>query len=124
MTDPMNARDMIGRLVVGNNMGWRPNGDITNAILAAMPELIQSMVVPLVWEGDDGEWIAKSGYGHYEISCNAKRVEFLIGYGSLSMVSLWRDDNLGHDIEEAKAAANTHNAAQIMKGLGITPPPP
>ena len=124
----MNARELIADVLNGEALQWLNGREellpVADATLAAMPEIVRAMVVPLVWEGDDGEWIAKSGYGHYEISCNDKRVEFLIGYGSLSMVRLWRNDNLGYDLEAAKADANTHNAAQIMKGLGITPPPP
>jgi hypothetical protein len=78
---------------------------------------IARKVKPLIWEEDDCESFAISGHGHYVISCNDKRVEMLIGYGSMSMVTLWRDDNLEYGLAEAKAAAQAHHDALIRSAL-------
>ena len=122
MSEPMNARELLAQALLdlsvtrdggkpfsirdaGENTLHRHNSE-ADAILAAMPDIIRAMVVPLVWEKVNRHHYA----GDYVL------IKFKNGY----LVD-FKDRAIVCEvsIEEAKAAANTHNAAQFMKGLGI-----
>lgn len=117
MTDTNTMRDKIARII------QRPaRGEYDEAIYVnerstytadAIIENFPSMVPPLVWDGV----VAQSCGGEYILE---RELEYGWGFWSPTC-DIDADPYRGHHKSEdaAKAAANTHNAAQIMKGLGL-----
>ena len=146
MTEPMNARELIAQHI-GDQVLSTSNHDgmgvarATDAILAAMPDIIRSMVVPMVWS----EWRkdysvqtwnrlgilsqAESSIGTYRVgrlhkyvkSTDKKKRAFDSEYSSSWYVDAPLSSGLlgpfNGDVE-AKAAANAYNVNQIIKLLG------
>tara|TARA_R110000851_G_scaffold308778_1_gene467854 strand:- start:2365 stop:2700 length:336 start_codon:yes stop_codon:yes gene_type:complete len=111
----MNARELIRGAIVGTSYSggadWEFD-DMADAILAAMPDIIRAMVVPLVWEE-----VLESGGFH-----NSGNYSVYHGRTKCSLVVVGEDGisiTCGASIAEAMTAANAHHAAQIMTGLGL-----
>tara|TARA_R110000772_G_scaffold45492_5_gene104232 strand:+ start:233 stop:592 length:360 start_codon:yes stop_codon:yes gene_type:complete len=115
MTDPMNARDMISKALAP--LVNRPNM-AADAVLAILPD----MVVPLVWEWESDFhctelFVAKTSLGQY--SAFASEEEQAGYYVELEDGAISYSGGPFSSMDEAKAAANAHNVAQVMAGLGI-----
>lgn len=112
-------RDKIAEIVdvhaLGSDDGFVINSPrVADAIIAALPD----MVVPLQWVGfESGPYQIVITDGRLaDLYCHAIRDEegdpaFIKG-GYLSLVSL----------DDLKAAAHDHHAAQALSAFGITPP--
>ncbi len=111
MSDSMSARELIAGIIGPHAWGAiYPENRLkaADAILAAMPEIVRGMVVPLVWRDSYGVWRAETPFGDYKV-CG--RI--------LSLPLPMNPQQVHADEDAAKAAANAHHEAQIMAGLGI-----
>lgn len=118
MTDTNTMRDKIVYAVLcaplpeagGVHMGATQSGLIADAILSALP----STVPPLVWECEAGwRWCGKSSLGYKSVCAWVWIKPDGSGYAFAS------DKSIHPTLEDAKAAADAHHAAQIMRGLGL-----
>lgn len=111
-------RDKLHRVIRNKLPATKQMDDIapvvTDAVIAALPD----MVVPLEWVGlESGPYqIVITDSRLADLYCHAIRDEeddpaFITG-GYLSLVSL----------DDLKAAAQDHHAAQALSAFGITPP--
>jgi hypothetical protein len=149
----MNARELIAQALLdlqvkrdggkpfsireaGENTLHRHNSE-ADAILAAMPEIVRAMVVPLVWLpaserrlelGRMHGYSERLAYIGDESKLHWYRV-YPVGEGKWRWVEQFRmtyiDGNTASEAEpcsakEAMTAANKHRADQYMAGLGVT----
>ncbi len=88
--------------------------EIADAIIAAMPEMVQ----PLVWQTVAGVRYVEDCVGDF--TYNFDTSDRLPDEG---IILYYRQDELTSDElwteEDAKAAANRHHAAQIMQAFGV-----
>lgn len=113
MSDSTNSRELIADII--GPYAWGaiyPENRLkaADAILAAMPEIVRAMVVPLVWL--DADFEQDADYVDSTFICQIQEGNFW--YGAEVSAHMCGTN------EEAKAAANAHHVAQIMEGLGIT----
>jgi hypothetical protein len=122
MIEPMNARELIAN-VLDRERKWPDAPETADAILSALPEIVQSMVNPLVWCPSDDkaefyEYSTADNHSYeYEVGeCDFGWffVEHILGYEC--------SDHFGTP-DAAKAAANAHHRAQVMSAISDTPAP-
>ena len=126
MSEPMNARELIAKVIWEEVREVEDQCDIewnemdgnhlhfvaADAILAAMPGIIRAMVVPLAWDGN----FAKTPFGYYwtnEFGAWGLHEPSGCHYTPEGAHGKCETEDL------AKDAASGHYAAQIMKGLGL-----
>ena len=114
-----NVREQIAETVqayCAHANDWEAD-QISVAIIAALPDIISSMVEPLVWCNYDGSAcgvdLARGIGGSYFIDIG------MVGY-SLSLGGKF----IGHfpTVASARNAASKHNATAILNGIGLTLP--
>lgn len=98
-------RDKIAQIIVDANLKDKTAGETADAIVAALP----GMVEPLAWitpsPTTDGQW--QDTTGMYDIE------ECILFIGHVETGIRFKTE------AEAKAAANTHHRAAIMRALGL-----
>ena len=110
-------RDELQQVVIDAINDSEGNSEkITDAILAALPDMVQ----PLVWEDFEGRGAKAKAWGkaNYLITkWSDGRFELVESYPG------YQGDNLAggfcDTLEDAKAAAQAHHVAQIMAALGM-----
>tara|TARA_R110000772_G_scaffold94080_1_gene191787 strand:+ start:483 stop:815 length:333 start_codon:yes stop_codon:yes gene_type:complete len=109
----MNARELISQHI-GDQVLSTSNHDgmgvarATDAILAAMPDIIRAMVVPLVFIRHPIGW-----------NCTGFMIDTRGSCGGVYVMRGLYGKPRFDSLEDAITACNAHNAAQIMTGLGI-----
>lgn len=109
------AREIIAGVLcegraVDNWLAQPSDYDAADAILSAMPDIVRGMVKPLEWDNRTAQcgtalYRVHIGYGlmngHYALTCNGNQLST-------------------HPSEQdAKAAANAHNAERVLGALGL-----
>ncbi len=91
---------------------WPDAPETADAILSAMPDIVRGMVKPLEWVGGLAEtpfgayYVTEEGDDAWSFSC----VEY--PYAEKSEAEFESE-------QSAMAAANAHNAAQVLTSLGL-----
>lgn len=97
-------------------MGTTIGHGVADAIIAALPD----MMPDLVWEDDRDTYSASSILGVFDIYCCPEYAWLVQMDGHDDSWVKYPEGDIGFPtLEAAKAAANAHYRAQIMKALGV-----
>lgn len=100
----MTMRDKIAGIIEDIDQDDGGAVEMADAIIAALPD----MVPELVWVDSYGVLQSPAPFGRYTITGKI-----------LTLPGTMRPQMICNDLTEAKAAANAHYRAAIMKGLGL-----
>ena len=106
--------------ILDRDRKWPDAVETADAILAAMPAMIDAGIPDIVWEDFDGRGAKAKAWGkaNYLITrWSDGRFELVESYPG------YQGDNLAggfcESLEAAKAAANAHNRATLMSAIGM-----
>jgi len=110
-------RDELQQVVIDAINDSEGNSEkITDAILAAIPAMIEAGIPDLVWEAEDGNPTCEDAQGtgiFYRV------LHRLDGMGLLRINGSRNGETVHVTVEAAKSAANDHNRATLMAAIGM-----
>jgi len=111
----MNMQDKIAAFLPSFQDGFILPEDVAQAIIDALPDMVPDLVWGTTSYGNPECYIANGVYRINNATNGGYSVVFKRGV-------IRKDDGTSNWVfmEDAKAAANTHNRAQIMAAFGVT----